>query len=55
MEHPYLFFSKLFEAVGLAHFAHSYTHVIYTWVAMAVLIIFALFENAFGQKHYQLT
>ncbi len=39
MEHPYLFFVKLFEAIGLAHFAHAYPHVIYTWVVMAILII----------------
>ena len=39
MEHPYLFFVKLFEAVGLGHFAHAYPHVIYSWVVMAILII----------------
>lgn len=39
MEHPYLFFVKLFEAIGLGHFAHEYPHVIYTWVVMAILII----------------
>ncbi len=38
MEHPYLFFVKLFELIGLDHFAHAYPHVIYTWVAMAILI-----------------
>lgn len=38
MEHPYLFFVKLFELIGLGHFAHSYPHVIYTWVVMALLI-----------------
>ncbi|MDM8516418.1 F0F1 ATP synthase subunit A [Desulfobacterales bacterium HSG16] len=42
MEHPYLFFVKLFEMFGsdMAHFAHTYPHVVYTWVAMAILIIF---------------
>lgn len=40
MEHPYLFFVKLFEAIGLGHFAHAYPHVIYSWVVMAILIIF---------------
>ena len=40
MEHPYLFFVKLFELVGLGHFAHTYTHVVYSWVVMALLIIF---------------
>jgi len=39
VEHPYLFFVKLFEAVGLDHFAHAYPHVIYSWVVMAILII----------------
>ncbi len=39
MEHPYLFFVKLFELIGLGHFAHEYTHVVYTWVVMALLII----------------
>ena len=40
MEHPYLFFVKLFEAIGLGHFAHSNVHVIYMWVVMAMLIFF---------------
>ncbi len=39
MEHPYLFFVKLFELLGIGHFAHSYVHVVYTWVIMAILII----------------
>jgi len=38
VEHPYLFFVKLFEFLGLDHFAHSYPHVIYSWVVMALLI-----------------
>jgi len=38
MEHPYLFFVKLFELIGLGHFAHAYPHVIYTWIVMAILI-----------------
>jgi len=38
VEHPYLFFVKIFELIGLGHFAHSYPHVIYTWVIMALLI-----------------
>ena len=38
MEHPYLFFVKLFELVGLGHFAHANPHVIYSWVVMAILI-----------------
>ena len=39
MEHPYLFFVKIFEAIGLGHFAHAYPHVVYSWVLMAILII----------------
>lgn len=39
MEHPYLYLVKVFEAIGLGHFAHSYPHVIYSWLVMAVLII----------------
>jgi F-type H+-transporting ATPase subunit a len=39
MEHPYLFFVKLFELFGLDHFAHAYPHVIYSWVLMLFLII----------------
>jgi F-type H+-transporting ATPase subunit a len=39
MEHPYLFFVKLFELVGLGDFAHHYPHVVYSWVIMLILII----------------
>ena len=35
-----MFFVKLFEWIGLAHFAHSYPHVIYSWVVMILLIFF---------------
>ena len=38
MEHPYLFLVKLFEAIGLGHFAHAYPHVIYSWLVMIILI-----------------
>ncbi len=37
--HPYLFLVKLFEAIGLGHFAHAYPHVIYSWFVMIMLII----------------
>ena len=46
MEHPYLFFVKLFEAIGLGHFAHAYPHVIYSWVVMTLLVVF----GALGTK-----
>ena len=39
MEHPYLFFVKLFELIGLGHFAHSYPYIVYTWVVMISLIV----------------
>jgi F-type H+-transporting ATPase subunit a len=39
VEHPYLFLTKLFEAIGLGHFAHSYTHVVYSWFVMVLLIV----------------
>ena len=38
MEHPYLFLVKLFEMIGLGHFAHEGTHIIYSWFVMLVLI-----------------
>jgi len=38
--HPYLFLVKLFEAIGLGHFANAYPHVIYSWLVMIILIIF---------------
>jgi len=41
MEHPYLFFIKLFEFIGLGHFAHVNTHIVYTWVVMVILIAIA--------------
>ena len=41
MEHPYLFLVKIFELIGLGHFAHAYPHVIYSWFAIALLIVFA--------------
>jgi F-type H+-transporting ATPase subunit a len=40
LEHPYLFIVKLFEWLGLGHFAHEYPHVLYSWLVMALLIVF---------------
>ena len=40
MEHPYLFLVKLFELIGLGHFAHANVHVIYSWFIMILLIFF---------------
>ena len=42
MEHPYLILVKLFELIGLGHFAHAYPHVIYSWFAILLLIVFAV-------------
>lgn len=41
MEHPYLFFVKLFGLFGesAAQFAHEYPFVIYSWVLMIFLIV----------------
>ncbi|MFO7496382.1 MAG: F0F1 ATP synthase subunit A [Desulfobacterales bacterium] len=39
MEHPFLFLVKLFELIGLGHFAHAYPQVIYTWLVMLLLIL----------------
>jgi F-type H+-transporting ATPase subunit a len=39
VEHPYMFFVKLFELIGLGAFAHHYPHVIYSWVVMVFLIV----------------
>jgi F-type H+-transporting ATPase subunit a len=37
VEHPFLFFTKLFELVGLGGIA-KYPHVVYSWVVMTLLI-----------------
>lgn len=50
MEHPYLFFVKIFELIGLGHFAHENPHVIYSWVTIALLII----VGAIGTKSISL-
>jgi F-type H+-transporting ATPase subunit a len=42
MEHPIFFITKLFEAIGLGHFAHAYPHVTYTWLIMLILIVASL-------------
>lgn len=42
MEHPIFFITKLFEAIGLGHFAHAYPHVTYTWLIILILIVFSL-------------
>ena len=42
MEHPYLFLVKAADITSidsLTHFAHAYPHVLYSWLAMIVLIV----------------
>ncbi|RJP87688.1 MAG: ATP synthase F0 subunit A [Desulfobacteraceae bacterium] len=38
MEHPFLFFTKLFGMIGLGDWAGSNPHVIYSWVVIALLV-----------------
>jgi len=45
VEHPYMFFVKLFELMGLEHFAHAYPHVIYSWVVMLLLVFFGFLAS----------
>lgn len=37
--HPYLFLPKLFELVGLGHFAQENPHVIYSWFVILLLML----------------
>jgi len=41
MQHPYLILVKVFEWIGLGHFAHLYPHVVYSWFVMLLLILLA--------------
>ncbi|SHJ11414.1 ATP synthase F0 subcomplex A subunit [Desulfatibacillum alkenivorans DSM 16219] len=38
MKHFFEFFPWLFSLVGLDHFGHEYHHIIFSWVAMIILI-----------------
>ncbi|HCY84959.1 MAG TPA: ATP synthase F0 subunit A [Desulfobacteraceae bacterium] len=40
MEHPYLVLTSLFGIFGLEEWAASHPHVVYMWLAMAILIFF---------------
>ena len=42
MEHHYYFLVEILSALGLGHFAHAFAHVLYSWLAMAILIVGAL-------------
>ncbi|PKN66134.1 MAG: ATP synthase F0 subunit A [Deltaproteobacteria bacterium HGW-Deltaproteobacteria-15] len=39
MVHHYYFLNEILAAMGLGHFAHQYSHVIHSWLIMAILII----------------
>lgn len=39
MEHHYYFLNEILAAVGLGHFGHEYSHVIHSWLVMAILVI----------------
>ncbi len=41
MEHPIMFLAVLADRIGgpVAHFAHEYPHVLYSWLIMLVLIV----------------
>lgn len=39
MEHHYYFLNEILASVGLGHFAHDYSHVIHSWLVMAILVI----------------
>ncbi len=39
MEHHFFFLNKILAAIGFEHFAHEYTHVIHSWLVMAILIL----------------
>jgi F-type H+-transporting ATPase subunit a len=41
MEHPHFFLVLLFDLFGekAGHFAHHYPHLLYTWLAMGILIV----------------
>lgn len=42
MKEPILFLDLLFEKIGLGGFAHHYPQVVYSWLAMLILILGAL-------------
>lgn len=40
MEHPFLFLVDWFDVNGaMYHFAHSYPHVVYTWLVIGILLL----------------
>jgi F-type H+-transporting ATPase subunit a len=39
MDHPVMLLVWILEKLGLGHFAHAHSHVVYTWAIMLVLIV----------------
>lgn len=39
MENHFFFLNEILAAIGLGHFAHEYTHVIHSWLVMAIMIV----------------
>jgi len=37
--HSFLFLDKLFEAIGLGHFGHAYSHVTHSWLVMLIMVV----------------
>jgi F-type H+-transporting ATPase subunit a len=45
MEHPVMLLVWVMEKLGLGHFAHAYSYLVYTWFFMLVLIGLALLTS----------
>ena len=43
MEHPIMFLAVIADQIGgpVAHFAHTYPHILYSWMIMLILIVLA--------------
>jgi F-type H+-transporting ATPase subunit a len=46
MEHPVMLLVWILEKIGLGHFAHAYTHLVYTWFFIIILIVVARLATA---------
>ncbi len=42
MEHPLFFLDAILSSIGLEHFAHNNSHVVHSWLIMAILIVCAV-------------
>lgn len=43
MEHHFYFITKILEALGLGHFAHTYQHVTHSWFIVLIMLAGGLF------------